>query len=121
MVDLGSGDGEVVLHCARNVAGNWKFEGVEYNRWLVYLSRLRARSLRNCSFRVGDLYKYPLGSADVVFICLVPSMLPRLEQQLQSQAKKGTIVISGRFPLPTMKPIEVYGGGPIAGVWVYKT
>lgn len=125
VVDLGSGDGEVVLYCAKNFRdGGNLWTGVEYNRWLVWIARMRsvrAGVSRVTSFRKMDLYKYPLASADVVFVCLVPSMLPRLEEQLKMQAKKGTLVISARFPLPNLKPVEVLAGGPISGVWVYKT
>lgn len=125
VVDLGSGDGEVVLWCLSRMEGSdIQWTGVEYNRWLNVIARLRcmrAGVSRRASFRTMDLYKYPLESVDAVFVCLVPAMLPRLEERLLKETKKGTLVLSARFPLPTMKPIEIMAGGPISGVWVYKT
>lgn len=56
LVDLGSGDGVVVLQCARQLAG-WRFMGVENNLWLVLASRLRSRGLP-IKYRCGDLYKH---------------------------------------------------------------
>lgn len=47
-------------------------------------------------------------------------MLDAVETRLRASAAPGTLVLSARFPLPTWTAIDVYGGGPVSGLWVYK-
>jgi ribosomal protein L11 methylase PrmA len=123
MVDLGSGDGVVLLGCAKELTGDWTYVGVENNLWLVLASQWRAARLnvaQKVSFRVQDLYRQDLSQFDVIFVCLVPSMLAQVEQRVASTAKEGSIVISARFPLPSLIPIAQYPGDAVSGVWVYR-
>ncbi len=135
LVDLGSGDGVVVIECARQLPG-WRFVGVEDNQWLVLASRWRSRGLP-INYHTGDLYKHgwvvlvlmnvllltpstDLSRYSVIFVCLVPSMLSGVEERALASAAPGTLLLSARFPLPNFKPIDVYAGGPVSGLWVYK-
>jgi hypothetical protein len=83
------------------------------------MSSLRSLRLSQVSFRVGNLFKTPIADYDVILLCLVPAMLPEIEQLLIS-AKKGTVVLSARFPLPSHVPLMEIEGGPTNGVYVYK-
>lgn len=57
-----------------------------------------------------------------VFLCPPPSFsflqLPLLEDKLQVELPAGARVVSGRFPLPTWKPVAVVGEGTDR-VWAY--
>ncbi|XP_049990870.1 adenine nucleotide translocase lysine N-methyltransferase isoform X2 [Alexandromys fortis] len=102
MVDLGSGDGRIVL--AAHQCGLRPAVGYELNPWLVGLARLHAW-WAGCSGSVcyhrKDLWKLPL-----------------LEDKLQKELPAGARVVSGRFPLPTWQPVAVVGEG-VDRVWAY--
>ncbi|XP_026341314.1 adenine nucleotide translocase lysine N-methyltransferase isoform X2 [Ursus maritimus] len=102
MVDLGSGDGRIVLAAYR--CGLRPAVGYELNPWLVGLARLhawRAGCAGSVCYRREDLWKLPL-----------------LEDKLQAELPEGARVVSGRFPLPTWQPVAVMGEG-VDRVWAY--
>ncbi|XP_021563884.1 protein FAM173A isoform X2 [Carlito syrichta] len=102
MVDLGSGDGRIVLAAHR--CGLRPAVGYELNPWLVGLARLlawRAGCARSICYRREDFWK-----------------LPMLEKKLQAELPAGARVVSGRFPLPTWQPVTVVGEG-LDRVWAY--
>ncbi|XP_069343247.1 adenine nucleotide translocase lysine N-methyltransferase isoform X2 [Eulemur rufifrons] len=101
-VDLGSGDGRIVLAAHR--CGLRPAVGYELNPWLVALARLhawRAGCAGSVCYRREDLWKLPL-----------------LEDKLQAELPPGARVVSGRFPLPTWQPVAVVGEG-LDRVWAY--
>uniref|UniRef100_A0A2K6GM46 Adenine nucleotide translocase lysine methyltransferase n=1 Tax=Propithecus coquereli TaxID=379532 RepID=A0A2K6GM46_PROCO len=102
MVDLGSGDGRIVL--AAHKCGLRPAVGYELNPWLVALARLhawKAGCAGSVCYRREDLWK-----------------LPQLEDKLQAELPPGARVVSGRFPLPTWQPVAVVGEG-LDRVWAY--
>ncbi|XP_066131485.1 adenine nucleotide translocase lysine N-methyltransferase isoform X2 [Saccopteryx bilineata] len=102
LVDLGSGDGRIVLAAHR--CGLRPAVGYELNPWLVGLARLyawRAGCAGSVCYHREDLWKLPL-----------------LEGKLQAELPNGARVVSGRYPLPTWKPVAVLGEG-LDRVWAY--
>ncbi|XP_020032690.2 adenine nucleotide translocase lysine N-methyltransferase isoform X2 [Castor canadensis] len=102
MVDLGSGDGRIVLAAHR--CGLRPAVGYELNPWLLGLARFhawRAGCAGSVCYRREDLWKLPL-----------------LEKKLQTELPAGARVVSGRFPLPTWQPVAVVGEG-LDRVWAY--
>ncbi|XP_008854361.2 protein N-lysine methyltransferase FAM173A isoform X1 [Nannospalax galili] len=119
MVDLGSGDGRIVLAAHR--CGLRPAVGYELNPWLVGLARLhawRAGCARSVCYHRKDLWKVSLKDCHNVSVFLAPSVLPLLENKLQVELPAGARVVSGRFPLPTWKPVAVVGEG-LDRVWAY--
>ncbi|XP_013373211.1 PREDICTED: protein FAM173A isoform X2 [Chinchilla lanigera] len=118
-VDLGSGDGRIVLAAHR--CGLRPAVGYELNPWLVGLARLhawRAGCQRSVCYFREDLWKVSLRDCYNVSVFLAPSVLPLLEDKLQAELPTGARVVSGRFPLPTWKPVAVVGEG-LDRVWAY--
>ncbi|XP_003478129.1 adenine nucleotide translocase lysine N-methyltransferase isoform X2 [Cavia porcellus] len=119
MVDLGSGDGRIVLAAHR--CGLRPAVGYELNPWLLGLARLRAWKA-GCAHSVcylrEDLWKVSLRDCYNVSVFLAPSVLPLLENKLQAELPRGARVVSGRFPLPTWQPVTVVGEG-LDRVWAY--
>ncbi|XP_052050762.1 adenine nucleotide translocase lysine N-methyltransferase isoform X2 [Apodemus sylvaticus] len=119
MVDLGSGDGRIVL--AAHQCGLRPAVGYELNPWLVGLARLhawRAGCSGSVCYHRKDLWKVSLRDCHNVSVFLAPSVLPLLEDKLQEELPAGARVVSGRFPLPTWQPVAVVGEG-IDRVWAY--
>lgn len=119
MVDLGSGDGRIVL--AAHKCGLRPALGYELNPWLVRLAWLhawRAGCASSVSYRRENLWKVSLRDCYNVSVFLAPSVLPLLEDKLQAELPVGARVVSGRFPLPTWQPVVVVGEG-LDRVWAY--
>nr|XP_005886940.1 PREDICTED: protein FAM173A [Bos mutus] len=118
-VDLGSGDGRIVLAAHR--CGLRPAVGYELNPWLVGLARLRAwraGCAGSVRYHREDLWKVSLRDCHNVSVFLAPSVLPLLEDKLQAELPAGARVVSGRFPLPTWQPVAVVGEG-LDRVWAY--
>lgn len=74
LLDIGSGDGRIVLETA---VKNFVSHGVELNPWLVLWSKFSAarKGIRNAKFFRKDLWKYDLGKYDNVVIFGVEQMV----------------------------------------------
>ena len=118
LLDIGSGDGRVVVATAR---AGFHSTGVEINPWLVFYSRLRSRSLgltSQTSFARKDLWKYNLSSFDNVVIFGVEEMMTPLRLKMEAELKTGSRVVACRFPLRDWNPSSTFGEG-IDTVWIY--
>ena len=108
LVDLGSGDGRIILAAARDYGA--RAIGYEIDDALVKTSRRRISEMElgaRAEIRQQDLFAADLGDADVVTVYLLPRAMKRLEPILEQSLKKGARVISHDFTFPTWKPDEV--------------
>lgn len=105
VVDLGSGDGSILIAAAQRGA---IATGVEMNPFLVPYSRWRARRAGlqdRITFVRGNIKDCPIGDMDVVFLYLLPSLLAKINAKLSSELKPGARVISNGFPIANWTPI----------------
>lgn len=105
IVDLGSGDGKVLIALAKN-----KFHciGYEINPILWLISFIRLIPYREyASVKLSSFWNADLSKIDGVFVFLIDHMMRRLEKKLESELKKGTVVISYVFKLPSVKPKKI--------------
>uniref|UniRef100_A0AAQ5YC44 Adenine nucleotide translocase lysine methyltransferase n=1 Tax=Amphiprion ocellaris TaxID=80972 RepID=A0AAQ5YC44_AMPOC len=103
LVDLGSGDGRIVLEAHQR--GFSPAVGYELNPWLVQLARFhawRAGHHEKVSYRREDLWKLSL-----------------LQEKLQAELPDDALVVAGRFPLPDWKPCRIEGQG-VDRAWAYS-
>lgn len=120
LVDLGSGDGRIVIEAARKLG--IEAEGIELNPWLVLYSRIKAMSAgvgAITKFKREDLWKADLKPYNNVVIFGVDCMMAEVEEKLTAELKDGTWVIACRFPLPNWKPVAKTDAG-VDTVWVYE-
>ncbi|XP_063317882.1 ATP synthase subunit C lysine N-methyltransferase [Pelmatolapia mariae] len=118
LVDIGSGDGRIVIAAAKH---GFRASGFELNPWLVWYSRYRAwREGVYCStsFHISDLWKVSFAQYSNVVIFGVPQMMEKLELKLASELPSTAKVVACRFPFPTWIPESTAGEG-IDTVWVY--
>ena len=110
VLDLGSGDGAVLMAVAR--CGAYA-TGVEINPLLVWYSRGRIR-MRGLAHRAvvrrGNFYDFPLGGADVVLLYLWPSTVARLREKMERELKPGARVVSQAFSIPGWMPVHEENG-----------
>ena len=106
-VDLGSGDGSVVLAAARRGACA---TGIEINPFLVLYSRWRIKRAglqTNALIIKGDFWAYPLSDTDILFLYLLPKTLQKLEKKFMQELKPSARIISNDFQIAGWTPIEV--------------
>lgn len=98
VVDLGSGDGRIVLEAARRGA---HATGIEFNPDLVRLSEFRAQQeglSDKAKFLNMDLFEYDLSKATVITMYLLSELNLRLRPKLL-ELKPGTRVVSNSFDM----------------------
>jgi outer membrane protein assembly factor BamB len=107
VVDLGSGDGRIVITAARRHGA--KGIGYEIDTELVARSRSRAEQegvAGLVDIRQQDLYSADLIDARVVAVFLYPAVLEKLKSQF-AKMKYGTKIVSHHYAIPDAKPDRV--------------
>lgn len=105
VIDLGSGDGRIVIHAAR--AHGARGLGLELDAALVALARRRAREAgvgQLAQFEAGDALRADLSRASVVTIYLLPALLDQLRPRLLAQLRPGARVVTHAFGMTGWMP-----------------
>jgi SAM-dependent methyltransferase len=106
LVDLGSGDGVLVIAAARRGARAW---GIEYDPKLVAFSKrkaLEAGVAARTKFVHGDIFKTDFSDATVVTTFLLPSMNFRLQPTFLAM-KPGTRIVANTFGIADWEPEDM--------------
>ena len=108
LLDLGSGDGRILIAAAKRGA---RCVGFEINPILLWYSRLRARiqGLTSVSAHGTNLWDADIRDADILTIYMVPIFMERLRKKIQAEMKPGSRVISGVYPFPDWEPEKTNG------------
>jgi hypothetical protein len=104
VIDLGSGDGRIVILAARRFGARGL--GIEINPELVAKSRENARAAgvdSRVSFREQDLFRTDLSPASVITLYLLPEVNLQLRSKLL-QLRPGTRVVSHDFDMEEWEP-----------------
>ncbi|MBI3283091.1 50S ribosomal protein L11 methyltransferase [Candidatus Curtissbacteria bacterium] len=129
VVDLGSGDGRLLIASAKLGA---KAVGYELNPFLILITKIRARLLsssrkRGSGFSIGsrmtgkvivyksNLWKADLKVADIIFVYSLRRDIKKFEDFIFQNAKNGTKIIANTNEFPSKKPIESENG-----IFLYK-
>ena len=104
--DLGCGDGEVLIACAKKGA---RGVGIEIDPLRFWIAKFRAWKngvSGNLIFKRGSFHNYNISEADVIIVYLIPKTLNRLLPKFQKELKKGTKIISFRYEM-NLKPTRI--------------
>ena len=98
VVDLGSGDGRIVIAAARDYGARGL--GIDIDPELVKESSENARRAGvadRVSFRQGDALTADVSAATVVTLYLLPGLVEQLKPRLLAQLKPGTRIVAHDF------------------------
>jgi SAM-dependent methyltransferase len=130
VIDLGSGDGRIVIAAAQRGA---HAHGVELADFLVEESRQNAQEAgvdARVSFLHGNIFETDIAAATVVTLYLMPEANLRLRPKLLAELRPGARVVSNSFDMGDWQPdshteARTSGGillwiipASIAGSWV---
>jgi SAM-dependent methyltransferase len=108
VIDLGSGDGRIVIAAAQRFGARGL--GVDLDEKLVALSRENARSAGvsgRAEFRVQDALQTDLSRASVVTIYLLPQLIKELQPRVLDEMQPGARVVTHAFYMQSWKPDAV--------------
>jgi protein-L-isoaspartate O-methyltransferase len=105
VVDLGSGDGRIVITAARKYGARGL--GIELDDKLVQASRDNARSAgvaERVQFVQGDVLLAKFAQASVVTVYLLPDLIGQLQTRFVDELKPGTRIVSHSFRMTGWRP-----------------
>lgn len=130
LVDLGVGDGKIVIEAARRGAHAY---GYELSPILWAIAKMRTqipptkwnqqvapRRWRKPVVKFGNFYNKNFPDATVIFCFLMPDKMPRLRQWLKSQnLPKAKYILCYAFPFKDITPQSVIREPNAAPVYIY--
>lgn len=113
VLELGSGDGAVMLFLAKQ---GIKVVGIELNPILFIISYVRLLPYRKyAKVKWGNFWKTSFSSYDVLYVFLQDRFMERLHKKIVSEIKKPVILASFTFRMPNKTP-----DSEREGIFVYK-
>jgi 16S rRNA A1518/A1519 N6-dimethyltransferase RsmA/KsgA/DIM1 with predicted DNA glycosylase/AP lyase activity len=110
VIDLGSGDGRVILEAAKN---DFTAVGYELNPLLAVIAKYRLRKYPKAECKIGDYWLADVSRARLVFIFSAQPYMKRLSQKLNNELKPGAQVVSYGFSLPGRKITKKVGAANV--------
>lgn len=102
--DLGCGDGRLLTYAAKSQ--NITAIGYEIAP-MVYLAaetrRLFSKNRAKIDIRFESMFRADLKKADVIFVYLMPKILPKIAEKIIRECRPGTRVVSNTFKIPNLK------------------
>lgn len=122
LVDLGAGDGRIVIAAAREFGA--RALGVELHPERFAIIRNSAASLKpNLEAIRQNLFLTDLSNADIVTMYLLPSVNEALRKKLERELHSGARVVSHDFSIPEWTPTRVeviHGPLGVHALYLYK-
>lgn len=115
IIDLGSGNGKIVIELAKKGA---EVHGYEVNPILVWFSRRKIKKLgleKNAFIHWQNFWKVDLKDYNVIVLFQVNYVMKKLAGKIKRESKKGTRVVSNTWKFPGKKPVK-----KISRVYLYK-
>jgi cyclopropane fatty-acyl-phospholipid synthase-like methyltransferase len=104
LIDLGSGDGRILIAAARLGA---RAIGYEINPFLVYKSRQLIKQLKLekfASVRWQSFWQADFNQATIITVYLFPHLMKRLQKILEKKLNHSLRVVCNDYPFPGLKP-----------------
>ncbi|MFZ1721927.1 MAG: methyltransferase domain-containing protein, partial [Microgenomates group bacterium] len=107
IIDLGSGDGTIVLALAER---GHTVDGIEINPILAWKSQAEVRKRRlSAKIYRNSFWNVNLESYDMVIVYGTTYLMPKLEEKLLAELLPGAVVVSNFFEFPNWEVGESWG------------
>jgi cyclopropane fatty-acyl-phospholipid synthase-like methyltransferase len=108
LMDLGSGDGRIVLLAAKRGV---RATGIEVNPILIAISRLKAKILKRntAEFHRMNLWKADLSTVDVLTLFFIQPFMPELLKKIVKEMNTGSRIVSHMFTFHDWQPTKKHG------------
>ena len=117
--DLGSGNGRVVF-LVEKLSGA-KSLGFELGWWTILFAKLKAKLAGSKAKFIGkNFFKQDWSGANYVYGYLYPPLMRRVEEKFLADCKLGSTIIIRDFPLPNLKPVDIYFMPHKHEIYIYK-
>ena len=117
--DLGSGNGKVIF-LVKKLSGA-RGVGFELGWWTVLYAKFKALLLGSrAKFYNRNFFKANWQEADFIYAYLYPPLMRRIKDKFLAECRSGAIMIVRDFPLPDLKPDEVYFRPRNHEIYIYK-
>lgn len=106
IVDIGSGDGKLVILLASH---GIKADGIEINPLLVFKSKRAIKKAglgKFAKIHWGSYWKHNLSKYDMAVTYAIRHIMPRLEKKLAAELESGSLVVSNFFIFPNLKQVN---------------
>lgn len=104
VIDIGSGDGKLVIALAK---AGCEVYGIEINPLLVWRSRrfIRKEGLEHKA-RIwwGNMWRTDFSSYDIIVIYGIKHIMRKLGEKLEKELPKGSVIITNFFVFPQWRP-----------------
>ena len=108
MLELGCGDGKVLLAAARL---GIKSVGYELNPLLAVIAWARTRRYRQLvTVNWGDFWHATWPPAEAVFVFLLPKYMSKLDTKMVTYQPKPVRLVSFAFEIPNRRPRQIKNG-----------
>ena len=108
MLELGSGDGKVLLAAAQR---GWKAVGYELNPVLVLYSRVRTRRYRkNIVIIWGNYWTKDWPACEGIFTFMLDRFMKKLDNKIEDLPNKPIKLASFAFKIPNKQPLKTKNG-----------
>jgi len=108
LIDLGSGDGRILIAAARLGA---VAIGYEINPFLVWQSRRRihqAKLDKLATVRWKSFWQADFSQATIVTVYLLPHLMNRLQRLLEKEVNHSIRLVANNYPFPQLTPVKHY-------------
>jgi len=105
LMDLGSGDGRILIAAAQTGAF---CHGVEINPFLYWWSKIKVIFGRHKNIKISrrDLWNTYLYEVDVLTLFFVGFRMQKIKDKIKQEMKPGTRVVSYGFQFPDWEPVQ---------------
>lgn len=118
VIDLGVGDGKIVLEAGKRGA---KAIGFELSPIMYAVAWWRFRGKKNIELRYGNFFKKPIAEATVLFAFLMPKHMKTVEKFIaKRKSEKLRYVLIYAFPFKDLTPIHVIREKKCAPLYIYE-
>lgn len=114
LVDIGAGDGRVLVEAAKRGARVIGYELSPFLWLLAFISMLRNHV--KGALKLRDGFRADLSQATVLFLFLMPKTLPNLMHDIKPKLRPGTQIVTYTFPIKDWvaeKEVKLEGVGKV--------